>query len=627
MKLRSLANRLNTNRGTIQVEGREPSAPIPFRHQIDHFYSIQDRGFLIHGWIHDEQEQIVSIELASDAASSGSLIHRFIKMERPDVEQTLGPKAATTKPFGFVTLVPFDLIENQATEKLRLQFKLLDGETVSFPAQDREPDADWAHQLAQLIEENPEEVSLLQSSLDSDQKLEHLETFVRIAVDSAYSIADAHVYCSGWLVDAEQIVQSVAIKQGKTRSPDLLFEAARYARPDLEQAFKEHIQGKDCSKFGFSSVVPFEVEQGEKAKPLSLIVTVTGSKEIEVPLPAITPCQDTLVMSQAILGEIIFRAPSATARLGIATQAIELAWKNERSLRAHTRVRTQSFGPDVPNPEVTVIVPIYGRYDFIEYQMSQFALDPDFQRTELLYVIDDPSIYEASMKLCAQLFPIYRVPFRVIYAGENRGFAGANNLGAEHANASTLLLLNSDVMPKETGWLSRLVEAYEELESPGAIAPVLLYEDDSIQHYGMHFELCSEQGDNDLDLRDIWVNVHQYKGIPSSLLSGRKEPEEVPAVTAACLMISRSHYERFGGLDEGFILGDFEDSDLCLTALENGYRNYLIPTVQLYHLERQSQNQFKDLSWKGQITLVNCCRHTQKWGETIRKLQDKGDHG
>ena len=601
--------------------------PAPFRHQVDHFYAIQDRGFVLHGWIHDEEDQIESIELVSDVGRSGNLLPRFIKMERPDVEQTLGPRAGGRKPSGFLALVPFDQVEKQPFEKLRIHFTAKDGQAFSFPAQDRKPDPDWADQLASLIDDDPSEINLLQSSLDSNQKLEHLDSFVRIAIDSAYSIAGTHIYCSGWLVDPDEIVTSAYLKQGKSDSTNLLAEAARYPRPDLEQAFKEHLQGADCERFGFSALIPFEVEASESHKTISLTVDVGSKKEVEVTFPEIIACEDTLAMSRRILSEIVFKARSATARLGVATKAIERAWENERALRVHTRVQTESFGPDVPNPEVTVIVPIYGRYDFIEYQMSQFALDPDFQRTELLYVIDDPSIFEAAMKLCAQLFPIYRVPFRVIYAGENRGFAGANNLGAEHANSGLLLLLNSDVMPKETGWLSELTQAYSELESPGAIAPVLLYEDESIQHYGMHFEPYAKQGNSAVDLRELWVNVHQYKGIPSSLLEGRDSPQEVPAVTAACLMISRANYDRFKGLDEGFILGDFEDSDLCLTALENGCRNYLIPKVKLYHLERQSQNQFEDLSWKAQVTLVNCFRHTEKWGETIRKLQDEGANG
>ena len=42
--------------------------------------------------------------------------------------------------------------------------------------------------------------------------------------------------------------------------------------------------------------------------------------------------------------------------------------------------------------------------------------------------------------------------------------------GHEAASADTLLLLNSDVLPKYPGWLSAMKRLHGELESPGAVA-------------------------------------------------------------------------------------------------------------------------------------------------------------
>ena len=69
----------------------------------------------------------------------------------------------------------------------------------------------------------------------------------------------------------------------------------------------------------------------------------------------------------------------------------------------------------------------------MEYQLSQFALDQDFQRNDLIYVIDDPRIFEDVRAGCEDLYEIFRVPFRVVYSGENQGFAAANNLGVHFA--------------------------------------------------------------------------------------------------------------------------------------------------------------------------------------------------
>lgn len=603
-------------KGLIEARSAAASRP-PFQHQIDHFYAIPDRGFVIHGWIHDKNDAVTSLELISDDESSGNLLSNLFEMERSDVVEALSIDPLDTRPMGFVVLVHFERVARQPVEQLALRFTLRSGEDFRFSIPDRTPDPDWHAQLDTLLGEDPTEAVLLPSSGETSQQLDTLKSFVRLALDSVYTIAGTHVFTSGWIIDRDDVLTSVRLKQGRALSKDLRAAACMYRRPDLEPAFRDKIGNSPAREFGFSSVTPFATARDTEGTPTTLVVETRDGERIEIDVPSARPCIDALEMSRKLLGEVDFSSPLVAKRLPPVAHAIQLAWQHQHSDAQQSNVQAVTFGADVPNPEVSVIVTIYGRYDLIEYQMSQFALDPDFQRVELLYVIDDPSICDAALKLCSDLFPIYRVPFRVIYGGQNRGFAGANNLGAGQASSEMLLLLNSDVMPKQTGWLSALKRAYLELKSPGAIAPLLVYEDESIQHYGIHFEPHP-------DIPELWLNVHQYKGLPSSLLPQTKTAKEAQAVTAACLMISKAKYFELGGLDEGFVLGDFEDSDLCLSAATRGYRSYVIPWVTLYHLERQSQNQFEDLSWKHKITLVNGWRHTEKWGETIRKLQANG---
>ena len=62
----------------------------------------------------------------------------------------------------------------------------------------------------------------------------------------------------------------------------------------------------------------------------------------------------------------------------------------------------------------------------------------------------------------------------------------------------------------------------------------------------------------------------------------------MPAVSAACLLIRKSTYDAVGGLDEGFLIGDFEDSDLCLKVRRQGQEIACLRDLNLTHLERQS---------------------------------------
>ncbi len=46
--------------------------------------------------------------------------------------------------------------------------------------------------------------------------------------------------------------------------------------------------------------------------------------------------------------------------------------------------------------------------------------------------------------------------------------------------------------------------------------------------------------------------------------------ERVPAVTGACMMMRTELARRLGGFDEVFVVGDFEDSDLCMKIRQEG---------------------------------------------------------
>jgi GT2 family glycosyltransferase len=90
-------------------------------------------------------------------------------------------------------------------------------------------------------------------------------------------------------------------------------------------------------------------------------------------------------------------------------------------------------------------------------------------------------------------------------------------------------------------------------------------------------------------------------------------------VTAACALIDADLYRELGGFSEDYIVGDFEDSDLCLRAAVAGRRSRVALDVELYHLERQSQNRVGDAIWRANLTAYNCWLHNQRWGDFIEK--------
>ncbi len=271
----------------------------------------------------------------------------------------------------------------------------------------------------------------------------------------------------------------------------------------------------------------------------------------------------------------------------------------------------KEYGTKISYPEVSIIVPLYARLDFMKYQLALFADDPDFQDNELIYVLDDPRLYKDFVDYCDAQAATFQVPFKTVYTGANLGFSGANNLGVSVSSGQLILLINSDVMPIESGWVSSLVNIYKSLNNVGAIGPKLLYGNGSIQHAGMKFIKCAHWG-------DLLINDHPRKNQPNFPEHDYK-PQKLAAVTGACLLVSRQLYEQVGGLNEEYIINDYEDSDFCLELHAQGFDNYYIPDLELYHLERQSVSIYhkNEEIWQINRTKYNCWLFNQKWGKYI----------
>lgn len=284
--------------------------------------------------------------------------------------------------------------------------------------------------------------------------------------------------------------------------------------------------------------------------------------------------------------------------------------RNDR-VTANMPITLDKYG-EIADPLVSIIIPLYGRVDFIEGQMVSFVLD-DFikSETEIIYVIDDPSLVNKVRTLSKEIFELYRVPFKVVFGGINRGFSGANNLGAKHAEGNFLLFMNSDVFPKSPGWLEPMIGALKNNPNLGVVAPRLLFADGSIQHAGMEFQYRSDIG--------IWINHHPYMGL-DPVLDPHQELTVMHAVTGACMLISRVDFDDVEGWDTGYLIGDFEDSDLCLKLREKGKQCGYLPSVELTHLERQSFGLTGTPDFRTKVVILNASRQMNRWAHVIEKL-------
>ncbi|MCR6631664.1 MAG: glycosyltransferase [Magnetospirillum sp.] len=274
-----------------------------------------------------------------------------------------------------------------------------------------------------------------------------------------------------------------------------------------------------------------------------------------------------------------------------------------------------SFGTLPARPAASIVVPLYRVLDFLRFQVAAFAVDPAMAEVELIYVLDSPEQREEAEHLLLGLHALYGLPMTLLVQSGNYGFSSACNTGGRAARAPAVLFLNSDVIPDRPGWLAPMLA---ELAGPrvGAVGPKLLFDDQSLQHAGMFFQR---------DLKGAWLNQHYFKGMPRDFAPAC-HARSVPAVTGAAVLMPASLFHQVGGFCQDYIIGDYEDSDLCLKVRAAGYDIRYQPAAELFHLERRSISRHAGYM-RGIACAYNRRLHADRWDGLMESLCPAGPAG
>jgi O-antigen biosynthesis protein len=425
-------------------------------------------------------------------------------------------------------------------------------------------------------------------------------------VDRLMAVDERGFYIEGWIYHEGTMSRITAVSPEGSRA-ELAGRLFHHPRPDVAEFFS---LGPKRLQENLGFVCFFDLD-APSARPDGWMIELEDEWGVTSELAAPTVLAETLQVRDAILNDpYIEKLPDHHLMEEHIHPAIS---RIQDELGGATGIaEVIQYGTPPESPEVSIVVPLYLQLDHVEVQLAQFASDSEISEADLVYVLDSPQQAEELRNYAADLFPIYRIPFRLAVLERNAGFAGACNAGASLARARLLLLLNSDVLPDRPGWLGAMREFYDATPRIGALGPKLLYEDDSIQHAGMYFY--------NLPGSSVWVDAHYFKGMHRSLPAANV-PRHVPVLSGACLMIDRELYSEFGGLQGAYVQGDYEDSDLCLQLSEKGYENWYTPDAELYHLEGQSYQP----DARRPANRYNMWLHSHLWGERIAALMRDAD--
>ncbi|MGE6784159.1 glycosyltransferase family 2 protein [Ensifer adhaerens] len=418
-------------------------------------------------------------------------------------------------------------------------------------------------------------------------------------IDLALAMSEG-LLVGGWTRDASGVLAGIDyLQEDGTALP---LDGNWYEFPGWARGAEE---GSKTDVTGFVGWLPMREPLGPLLQPRFQMRLASGAVKPLVPKPQ--PFDPATQRNRILRAVPPQHANDQAFRTILAPALRDVEQRLGKTIRID---QTKDFGPMIAAPLVSIVIPLYRVLDFLRFQLSGLATDPFVAaNAEIIYVLDSPEIHDETEHLLGGFHLLHGLSMKLVVMNRNGGYARACNAGARYARGSVIVMLNSDVVPCGAGWLEKLALPVLKDKSIGAIGPKLLFEDGSLQHAGLYFGRSKQ---------DIWLNHHFYKGMPGAYAPAQ-ERRSVPGVTGACQVMRREVWDLVGGYAEDFVIGDYEDSDLCLKIRRAGFDVIYEPAACLYHLERRSISRSQDYT-RGVASQYNAWLHTERWNQDITAL-------
>ena len=222
--------------------------------------------------------------------------------------------------------------------------------------------------------------------------------------------------------------------------------------------------------------------------------------------------------------------------------------------------------------DISVIIVSYNTRGYLQGCLRSLADDPDAPPHEV-FVVDNGS-RDDSVALVRREFP----DAQVIEAGQNLGFARANNLALRRMRGRAALLLNSDTTVKP-GALKRMLDELDAHPEAAAVGPRLLNPDGTLQRSCYRFPAPARAFRDQLFLTALiadhprWGDFRRWS---------HDQERAVDFVIGAALLVRAEVLPQVGLLDEDFFMYA-EETDWCYRMHQAGYSVLFTPDAEVVH--------------------------------------------
>lgn len=226
-------------------------------------------------------------------------------------------------------------------------------------------------------------------------------------------------------------------------------------------------------------------------------------------------------------------------------------------------------------PLVSILIPNKDQKETLMHCIHSVLETSTWKNLEIL-IIENNSEREETFVCYRELEKDPRIRI-LTYPGKTFNYSAINNFGVQQAKGEYLLFLNNDIEVITPDWIEQMLGNCQRPEV-GIVGAKLYYPDNTIQHAGIIIGIGGIAG-------------HAFLGLArakSGYLHKASLQMDYSAVTAACMMMKAEAFRKAGGFEEKLTVA-FNDVDLCLRTVEQGWLVVYDPHVEMYHYESKSR--------------------------------------
>ncbi len=229
-----------------------------------------------------------------------------------------------------------------------------------------------------------------------------------------------------------------------------------------------------------------------------------------------------------------------------------------------------------------------------------------------LYLIDNGSADETPAVIQEHLgaFQAKGIEVKTWRNENNKGCSEARNDAWKQVSSEYTVFLDNDTAVCTSGWLELLKSHLDKEQEIAILGPKMIYP------YKPHPIQCAG------------VAISSRGRIAFRGRGNQRHAErfahdtEVPALISACWMMRTQLREKIGYLDELFHPVQYEDLDLCLRALERGWKIMYTPQVEMYHFEGITTASFGQEEYRRNIAR-NSLKFRERWHHLYQTFEDE----